>query len=191
MTRKQALKIAIKYLQNEYIASKNVEICKVISILEELQNGIPGKIWDDKSIHAAIKRFIQENGRPPKVKELGSVKYLPPHPVIKLQYGMTAGEWLRSNYPSDTYTDFRSRYAGWTEETFKEAFISEYEKLHPTSQVQYDLERDRTTPTTGYLMKRLGVSKWCELIDKYQLPRYRKEREQAKPCIVKRHLNIK
>ena len=191
MTRKQALRIAIKYLENEYITNKNAEICKVISILEELQNGIPGKIWDDGSIRAAIKRFIQENGRPPKVKELDTIKYLPPHPVVIRQYGMTAGKWLRENYPSDTYTDFRSRYADWTEETFKETFISEYEKLHPTSQVQYDLERDRTTPTTGYLMKRLGVSRWCELIDKYQLPRYHKGREEAKPCIVKRHLTIK
>ena len=39
--------------------------------------------WTDKTIRKAIECFIDENGRPPKVRELDRYEWLPPHPSIK------------------------------------------------------------------------------------------------------------
>ncbi len=176
-------------LKKSYLESHDAELCMAIQVLEELHNGIPGKIWDDETIREAINRFVIENGRPPKVKELDTEKYLPPHPVVQVQYGVTAGEWLRQNYPSPTYTDFRWRYADWTVDTFREVFIREYERIKPTSQVQYDLERDRNTPTTKYLIKILGVKSWASLREKCKLPNYNMK-SQSTSCIVCRHIEF-
>ena len=97
MTRRKALTIVLKYLENAPISDENLCIAK--KTLQEMCNGFPGKIWDDESIRAAVERFIRENGRPPKVKELDTVLYLPPHPCVQRMYGMTAGKWLFENYP--------------------------------------------------------------------------------------------
>ena len=61
MTRKQAISMAISILEKE--AEENGELRKVIMKLEEMKNGIPGKLWDDKAIRSAIERFIAKNGR--------------------------------------------------------------------------------------------------------------------------------
>ena len=97
MTRKQAISAVLGYLERQPELPK--ELCKAILILKEMENGMPGKIWTDEAIRAAVERFIEENERPPKVKELDTVEYLPPHPVVARQYEMTAGKWLEENYP--------------------------------------------------------------------------------------------
>ena len=95
MTRKQAISAILGYLDKQSDLSQ--ELCKAILILKEMQNGIPGKIWTDEAIREAVERFMEEHGRPPKVKELDEVEYLPPHTVVARQYGITAGKWLEKH----------------------------------------------------------------------------------------------
>jgi len=76
MTRKQAISTFIDYLDQQPDLPQ--DLCKTIHILREMQNGVLGKIWTDEAIRAAVERFIAEKGRPPKVKKLDTVEYLPP-----------------------------------------------------------------------------------------------------------------
>lgn len=160
MTRKQAISAVLGYLERKPDLPQ--ELCKAILILKEMQNGIPGKIWSDDAIREAVERFIKEQGRPPKVKELDTVEYLPRHTVVARQYGMTAGRWLEENYPG-AKGGLSGRYKGLTPEDLKWMFISEYKRLAPSSEDDFDRRRQKGVPCWHYMAKQLGVSRWNEL----------------------------
>lgn len=160
MTRKQAISILLGYLEQQPDLSQ--DLCKAILVLKEMQNGIPGKIWMDKEIRAAVERFITEKGRPPKVKELDTVEYLPRHTVVARQYGMTAGKWLEKNYPGPKGS-LPGQYKGLTQADLKEIFIAEYKRIEPKSEEDYDRRRQKGVPCWHYVAKALGVSRWNEL----------------------------
>ena len=160
MTRKQAISTVLGYLDRQPDLPQ--DLCKAILILREMQNGIPGKIWSDEAIRAAVERFMDENGRPPKVKELDAVEYLPPHPVVARQYGMTAGKWLEENYPGAKGC-LSGRYKGLTPADLKEMFIAEYKCLAPSSEEDFDRRRQKGVPSWHYMAKQLGVDRWNEL----------------------------
>jgi len=160
MTGKQAISTVLGYLNQQ--PGLPQDLCKSILILREMQNGIPGKIWSDEAIWAAVERFIEENGRRPKVKELDTVEYLPPHSVVARQYGMTAGKWLDENYPG-IKDSLSGRYQGLTADDLKEMFISEYTRLTPSSEADFDRRRQEGIPCWHYTAKALGVSRWNEL----------------------------
>lgn len=160
MTRKQAISILLGYLEQQPDLSQ--DLCKAILVLKEMQNGIPGKIWMDKEIRAAVERFITEKGRPPKVKELDTVEYLPRHTVVARQYGMTAGKWLEKNYPGPK-DSLPGQYKGLTPADLKEMFIAEYKRIEPKSEEDFDRRRQKGVPCWHYIAKHLGVSRWNEL----------------------------
>lgn len=160
MTRKQAISAVLGYLDKQPDLSP--DLCKAILILKEMQNGIPGKIWTDEAIREAIERFMDEHGRPPKVKELDTVEYLPRHTVVARQYGVTAGKWLEENYPGPKGS-LSGRYKGLTPVDLKEMFIAEYQRIQPISEEDFDRRRQKGVPCWHYMAKQLGISKWNEL----------------------------
>ena len=160
MTRKQAISAILGYLDKQSDLSQ--ELCKAILILKEMQNGIPGKIWTDEAIREAVERFMKEHGRPPKVKELDTVEYLPRHTVVARQYGVTAGKWLEDNYPR-AKGSFSGRYKGLMPVDLKEMFIAEYKRIQPINEEDFDRRRQKGVPCWHYTAKVLGVSKWNEL----------------------------
>ena len=160
MTRKQAISAVLCYLDRQPDLTQ--ELCKAILILKEMQNGIPGKIWTDEAIREAVERFMEEHGRPPKVKELDTVEYLPPHLVVARQYGVTAGKWLEENYPGPKGS-LPGRYKGLTPADLKAMFIAEYQRLQPISEEDFDRRRQKGVPCWHYTAKQLGVGRWNEL----------------------------
>ena len=160
MTRKQAISTVLGYLDRQPDLPQ--ELCKAILILKEMQNGIPGKIWTDEAIREAVERFMEEHGRPPKVKELDTVEYLPPHSVVARQYGVTAGKWLEENYPGAKRC-LSGRYKGLTPEDLKEMFIAEYQRIQPISEEDFDRRKQKGVPCWHYTAKQLGVVRWNEL----------------------------
>ena len=174
MTRRQAIRLILQFLDEAPELDEN--LCKAKYKLQEMLNGIPGKIWDDATIRSAIERFIDENGRPPKVKELDAVEYLPPHPCIYQQYKMTAGKWLNDNYPMGANADWRIRYGNMTQGDFRALFEEEYNRIMPASSLAYNRNRREGTPSWQYIAKALSVSTWKELkaLCEIDLPKQRK-----------------
>ena len=160
MTRKQAISTVLGYLDKQ--SDLSPDLCKAILILKEMQNGIPGKIWTDEAIRAAIERFMEKHGRPPKVKELDTVEYLPRHTVVARQYRMTAGRWLEENYPGPKGS-LSGRYKGLTPADLREMFISEYQRIQPINEEDFDRRRQKGVPCWHYTAKQLGVGRWNEL----------------------------
>ena len=160
MTRKQAISTVLGYLDRQPDLPQ--ELCKAILILKEMQNGIPGKIWTDEAIREAVERFMKEHGRPPKVKELDTVEYLPRHTVVARQYGVTAGKWLEDNYPR-AKGSFSGRYKGLMPVDLKEMFIAEYKRIQPINEEDFDRRRQDGVPSWHYMAKQLEVDRWNEL----------------------------
>lgn len=184
MTRKQAISTAISVLMKQEDQSEEVK--KAIVKLEEMKNGIPGKIWDDATIRGAIDRFIAENGRPPLVKELDSIEYLPPHPCVYQQYKMTAGRWLKENYPEYIQIANSHPYRHFSDEEIKAIFIQDFKRVNPSSLVQYSREKSRTAPGVTYLLKRLDAKTWSNLLKMCGL----ETKKEKKTFRIKHHLNI-
>lgn len=90
------------------------------------------------------------------------MKYLPPRSVVARQYGMTAGRWLKENYPRDK-DSFSGRYKGVTPTDLKAMFIAEYQRIQPISEENFDNRRQKDVPCWHYTTKQLRVGRWNEL----------------------------
>lgn len=146
-------------LSTEYDSNN---LCKGLKSDQDKPKRTRNSKWTDKTIREAIERFINEFGRPPKVKELDKYDWLPPHPSIKNRYKKQAGKWLLENYPPKRI-NWRYSYEHYTPDDFKEMFVAEYKRILPVSKLVYNKERNQTTPTWQYIAKMLGVNTWVEL----------------------------
>lgn len=187
MKRKKALQIAIDILKKQ--SHITLELQDATRVLEEMMNGVPSKIWGDKEIREAIERFISERGRPPLVKELSQYKYLPPHPVFKHQYKMTAGRWLYLNYPPKD-PKWNRQYKTYTKKDYEQMFIEEYKRILPTSCLDYNHRRNKQFPTWRVVAKEVGVDTWTQLkkhccVD--NIPLY----PNKEPLVVVSHIQFK
>lgn len=130
------------------------------------------RVWDDKLIRVAIAKFIIENGRPPFAKELDLVDYLPSHEVIKTAYNCSAGYWLIQNYPTEKNTEYAHNYNSVSNSTAIQLFIKEYNKIKPTSALNYNRKRNKIAPGWQKTCKLVGVKKWSELKERLNLCTY-------------------
>lgn len=137
-------------------------LCKGNKTNQDKQTKTRNSKWTDKTIRAAIDNFVNENGRPPRVKELDRYENLPPHSSIQNRYKMSAGKWLLENYPREK-VNWRFSYKHFTPEDFKKIFITEYERIQPISKLIYNNERNKDTPSWQYIAKILGVKTWVQL----------------------------
>ena len=132
MTRKQALLQAIKEL------SSKEEFSETVRLLQDIHNELPLIHWTDKSIRDTVDQFILENGRVPTVTDFKK-KGMPPHPVIKQKYNTTLGEWLNKNYPTQkpTRNELKEKYV--------KQFVEEYLRIKPTTQYQFNINKNKKT----------------------------------------------
>jgi hypothetical protein len=57
----------------------------------------------------------------------------------------------------------RSCYKHYTPDDFRAIFVSEYQRIEPTSKLVYNKERNPMTPSWQYIAKMLGVDTWVKL----------------------------
>lgn len=145
--------------------------------------------WTDKTIREAIIRFIDEFGRPPKVKELDKYDWLPPHPSIKNRYNKQAGKWLLENYPPKR-VNWKYSYEHYTPNDFRNMFIEEYTRLLPNSKLDYNKFRNQTTPSWQYIAKMLGVNTWVELKELCGVKTPRKRKGEHSFTVVSHILGV-
>jgi len=153
MTRKQALHKALEVLQE---SGEFEAITKIHEIIEEL----PLTGWGERTIFDTIDQFVIDNGRNPTATDF-IPKGMPPHPVIKLRFGITLGEFLATYYPQPVID----------REKQKRLFISEYERIMPRGACDFNKKRADGVPTWGTFAKMFGFSRWLEWVEFCELER--------------------
>ena len=172
MTRKQALNKAIQVLSN------NGEYAEVVRLLKDIHDELPLIHWSDKSIRDTVEQFIIDNCRIPSATDFKR-KGMPPHPVIKLKYKITLGEWLGKNYPKkkDSFDELKEKYT--------KEFIEEYDRIKPRSQGQYNSERNTGTKCWQTIASYYKVKSWRELMEVLNLPTYSEGKRKKEPVDIK------
>jgi len=169
MTRKEALNEAIKLIRTAKIDPEKREL--IIKKLELCVSELPFASWSEEAIFDACEEFIRENGRGITTKDFERPE-LPSHPTIKNRFGMTAKEFRDLYYPLKERLP-RSRYANHPASYWTERFISEYNRIRPMGQKEYDVKRDCNYPSWATIARMNGVKTWSALQEKLGLKRYR------------------
>ena len=160
------------------------ELSIALHTLEEKIKNEKGLSWKQLGTIAAVEQYIEKTGgRSPRICDLSSDKNLPSPTVFKTIFGKTVHQWCLENYPEYTYespNQFQyggKRYSNIDE--IKSAFISEYYRLKPKTQDEFDARKDKTIPYWVTMAENLGVSSWLKLLELLKLPRYG-EKEKVK-----------
>ncbi len=169
MTRKQAILEALKILKEN---EKSSYLNDIIEKLEELSLILPIVNWEEKTIFDTLDQFVLDNGRNPTTTDL-KAKNMPPHPVIKHRFDMTAKEFLDKYYPKEKLCDSKIYY-NKTKEEWLEVFKKEYERIKPTSSEEYNEKRKKELPSWGTVARLNGIKKYSELLKYLNLKVYRK-----------------
>jgi len=165
MTRKQALLYAI-----EHIGEDNIE---AVAQLESMYDDMPMCHWSEAACKDAIEQFYIDRGRYPNVSDLDRFAYLPSHTAVQNRFGVPAREFL-------------AQYTGAAKQVSKEKamdeFVSEYNRIRPTSSLMYNRERGEGVITWQFVAHLCGVNTWLELLRLANLERIKKE---PKPTVYK------
>ena len=152
MTRKQALCKALEVINDPEAAAA----------LRDIINNLPLVSWTETTIFDSIDQFIADNGRVPMATDFKR-RGLPPHPVIKLRFGITLREFLEQHYPvkhKRTYSPYNDK----SREDWQADFIENYKDLKPASQSEYNRLRPKSSPTWITVAKMFGLTRWLELL---------------------------
>ena len=175
LTRKQAIYKAIELLSETPCTE---EVHNVIMKLEELANDIPITAWTKETILDTITQFAIENKRNPTTTDLKrniKTTRLPPHPVIKHRFGITAKEFLLEYYPPKCTSKI---YSGKSNEEWIEVFIAEYKRIKPTSCEEYNAQRLKDTPSWQTIARLHNTFLWNDFKELLNLPTYNKQRKE-------------
>jgi len=162
MTRKQALCKALEVVDDKEV------IRKINEILEDM----PFTRWSERTIFDTIDQFVLDRGRNPTATDF-IPKGMPPHPVIKLRFGITLKEFLEKYYPQPKID----------RDEYKRLFISEYERIKPRGACDFNENRANGVPTWGTFAKMFGISRWLEWIEFCGL-------ERSSPILRKRKRGV-
>ena len=178
MLANEAIITVLEYFRNTSGEKKlDPELSIALRTLEAKIQNEKDLSWKQLGTIAAVEQYIEKTGgRSPRIRDLSSDKNLPSPTVFKTIFGKTVHQWCLENYPEYTYespNQFQygeKRYSNIDE--VKSAFISEYYRLKPKTQDEFDARKDKTIPYWATMADNLGVSSWLKLLDLLKLPRY-------------------
>jgi len=172
MTRKQALHKALDVLTDS----------EAISKINEIIDELPLTGWSERTIFDTIDQFVFNHGRNPTATDF-IPKCMPPHPVIKLRFGITLGEFLAKYYPQPKINL----------EEQKAAFVAEYKRIQPRGACDFNKRRADGIPTWVTFAKMFEITRWLEWIDFCELERsspFMRERKRGRSLSVTGYVNL-
>ena len=134
---------------------------KLHEVLEEL----PLTRWSERTIFDTLTQWAEDHGRNPTVSSLKQ-KGMPPHPVIKLRFGVNAKEFLDEHFPQEEKAP----------EYWKALFISEYKRMGKPIAEEYNKGRKEGTLSWATVAKLYEIDRWsrwlafCKLEPKHAPP---------------------
>lgn len=169
MTRKNALKIAIKYIQANYEASPEKD--DILKKLQECVDDLPLNRWSKIAIFDACDQYLIDNNKTYLTMGDFTSGKLPSHPTVQNRFGMTLAEFRDKYYPIPKEYRIKPKVKESNESKIKR-FIATYHRLKPTNAKDY-LDR-KDTEDLGWIpcAKIVGAKTWDGLLVSLKLNRY-------------------
>lgn len=164
VNRKEALNIAIEAIKQ---LPETYENKQVIERLEGIISDckITGTYWTKEKVFEVLNKWRDEHGRNPSVTNLMEPEMPPPSTIQRL-FDMSASAFLNIHYPHPTKAKRKNKYTVKTEQQWIENFVEQFNKIQPYSAKDYDVKRDKDTPTWQTVARYLNLSTWHELLQK-------------------------
>lgn len=167
MTRKQALIRAVALIKSMEATD---ETQSLIEKLLELEKDMPITHWTEATIFDTLDQFAMETGRTPTTTDL-KLRGMPPHPVIKLRFAVTAKEFLAKHYPQPARLCGSRAFGNKSADEWLAVFTEEYNRIKPTSADIFNQGKQKELPTWVTFAAILGKKNWLELLAFANLPR--------------------
>jgi len=183
MTRKQALHKALEALEALATTEESTtsEVQNACDVIRAMVTDLPLTGWTERTIFDSIDQFITDRGRTPTTSDFRK-KCLPPHPVIKLRFGMTLREFLDAHYPVNKLCPSKV-YFTETKEHWRDLFLTDYHNNKPCSAEEHNANRTNGTPSWQTTAKMFGVVKWVDWLNFCGIIPYINKREYIRNTV--------
>lgn len=151
MTRKQALLAVLKTATDK----------EAIAVIQEMIKNMPYHEWDSATIDDAIEQYKFDHGQYPKPSNFVYDKKLPNAATVLYRTGIPLKDYLKRFYTKQTNS---IKYFDKPKEEWLKIFQSEFDRIQPKSANDFNIRRDKSTPTWNIIAQMFGTKKWNELL---------------------------
>ncbi len=121
--------------------------------------------WTKEMVFQQLDKWKEDHGRNPTVTNLAEPNMPKSNAILKL-FGMKASAFLNIYYPPENVKlPKTSKYTIRSEQEWIDGFIEQFNSIRPSSCKEYNVKRDKSTPTWLTIARYLNVSTWNELIE--------------------------
>ena len=151
---------------------------EIISRLNELKDKPFITNWTKELVFERLNEWKDSHGRNPTMTDLAEPG-MPKAAQIKRLFDMKATAFLNIYYPSSKAKHPTSRYTQKSKDEYIEEFITQYERIKPRTEKEYNAARNKESPTWMTIARYVGVTSWGELlkITKVDTSHLRKNKE--------------
>ena len=140
---------------------------EILKKLDLCRQELPFASWSKEAIFDACDDYVKSTDGILTTSAFMK-KGMPSHAVITLRFGMTAKEFRDKYYPLKL-TPPVSPYHHHPVSFWNSRFVSEYNRIRPSSAVKYNKLRDKKFPSWVTVAKMNGLTTWRQLLDKLGL----------------------
>lgn len=119
--------------------------------------------WTKEQVFEALDKWKAEHDRNPTMTNLSETD-MPSGSTIQCLFDMKPTAFLNIYYPNDKPKKITSQYTIKSKQEWIDNFIEQFNKNKPISGREYDLKRDKGTPTWGTIARYVGVTTWTKLL---------------------------
>lgn len=153
----------------EYISTKPNLDPDVSEALEVLKSSFNREKWDNNSVENAIKNFVLKNNRMPETRDLNENPELPSPNVIKRIYKQKTMDWVKGFCKNMGITKRSTQFSDLDNSQIISIFLSEFARISPITQADYDKLRSPNTPSVYQICRRIGIHGWVNLKKNFSL----------------------
>lgn len=164
VNRTQALEIAIKAIKQLPESYENKQaIERLEGIMADCK--ITGIFWTKEKVFEVLNKWRDEHGRNPSVTNLMEPEMPPPSTIQRL-FDMSGSAFLNIHYPRSDKAKRKNKYSVKTEQEWVEDFVEQFNEIQPCSSAEYNIKRNKNTPTWQTVARYLKLSTWQDLLIK-------------------------
>lgn len=119
--------------------------------------------WTKEQVFDALDKWKVDHGRNPTITNLAETD-MPSGSTIQYLFDMKPTAFLNIYYPNNTPKKNTSQYTIKSKQEWIDNFVEQFNKNKPISGREYDLKRDKGTPTWSTIARYVGAATWTKLL---------------------------